>query len=131
MRQGGPYGENLAEGFATPALGIGAWAAEEKHYTYPDGGFAESTGHFTQLVWQNTTHVGCAAVNCGKQRGQNGAFSWYLVCEYWPAGNVIGMFEEEVAKPVNGAVGVGSGQFHVLLGVVVVASTIWNWLCWW
>ncbi|KAF2480527.1 CAP domain-containing protein, partial [Neohortaea acidophila] len=84
---GGPYGENLAEGFATPALAVDAWAAEEKHYQYPDGGFSESTGHFTQLVWKNTTHVGCGAVNCGSGTGGDAAFGWYLVCEYAPAGN--------------------------------------------
>lgn len=100
----------MAEGFETPALGVDAWAAEEKHYKYPDGGFSESTGHFTQLVWQNTTHVGCAAVNCGQQQGQDGAFSWYLVCEYNPPGNVIGEFRYNVQKPGesnNGELGFG------------------------
>lgn len=35
-------------------------------------GFTEETGHFTQLVWKSTTQVGCAAVNCGYTKNDNG-----------------------------------------------------------
>lgn len=74
-------------------------------------GFTEKTGHFTQLVWRSTTEVGCAAINCGyshdgkprrdiggiggelQSRSADGttrAQGWYVVCEYTPAGNVVG-----------------------------------------
>ena len=75
-------------------------------------GFTEETGHFTQLVWKSTVEFGCAAVNCGysnddkvrrdEEAGQEGelvprsadgskrAQGWYVVCEYTPAGNVVG-----------------------------------------
>ena len=39
-------------------------------------------GHYTQIVWPATQRVGCAT-----------ASNWssdYLVCRYWPAGNVVG-----------------------------------------
>lgn len=55
---------------------------------------------------------------------------WYLVCEYYPGGNVIGQFRENVQEPVRGQTGgalrlkVGGG---VVWGVVGVAawSLIW------
>ena len=104
IEQGGPYGENLALNFETPALGINAWAAEEKKYRYPNEGFSEETGHFTQLVWQNTTHVGCGATNCHNDAA-NGAKGWFLVCEYSPPGNVDGQYQWNVQKPGESADG--------------------------
>lgn len=66
-------------------------------YNYSDPNFTEETGHFTQLVWKNTTTVGCGSRLCG-ERG------WYLVCEYWPRGNVIGEFGDQVDRPKNGSI---------------------------
>ncbi|MEY2942835.1 MAG: hypothetical protein RLY97_849 [Pseudomonadota bacterium] len=40
-------------------------------------------GHYTQLIWRRTTHVGCAMVR---------AKGWdWLTCRYAPAGNVMGV----------------------------------------
>jgi pathogenesis-related protein 1 len=39
-------------------------------------------GHYTQVIWNNTTHVGCAEVT--------GKYGSYVVCHYYPSGNVIG-----------------------------------------
>lgn len=62
--QGGSHGENLALNYATPTLAIDSWAGEESKYNFGEGKFGEKTGHFTQLVWQNTRRVGCGAVKC-------------------------------------------------------------------
>lgn len=40
-------------------------------------------GHYTQIVWPTTERVGCATAS-------NRA-SDYLVCRYWPAGNIVGI----------------------------------------
>ena len=81
-----------------------AWGNEEKQYRYPNEGFSETTGHYTQLVWQNTTHVGCGAVNCNNGAA-NGAKGWLLVCEYFPPGNVDGGYRFNVQKPGESADG--------------------------
>ena len=54
-------------------------AFDEKTGQCKDG---EVCGHYTQLVWKNTTEVGCAKVTCGNQT------IW--VCNYNPPGNYVG-----------------------------------------
>ncbi|KAK8034035.1 SCP-like extracellular protein [Apiospora rasikravindrae] len=99
---GGPYGENLALGCANATSCVEAWGDERRDYDFGKGDFGESTGHFTQLVWKNTTSVGCGARMCGG--GSGDAKGWYLVCEYWPRGNVIGQFGDQV-QAQEGALG--------------------------
>ncbi|KAF9884641.1 hypothetical protein FE257_001394 [Aspergillus nanangensis] len=96
----GPYGENLAFGYPNASSAVAAWGDEGLLYNYDQPtGFSEETGHFTQLVWRATLQVGCAAVDCGYDSGKDGkdsegrwkkAQGWYVVCEYSPAGNVVG-----------------------------------------
>lgn len=84
-------GENLwmgTAGYYTPEQMIGHFA-EEKQYFFT-GRFPEvsktgdwgDVGHYTQVVWPATREVGCATA-----RGERYDF---LVCRYWPAGNVMG-----------------------------------------
>jgi uncharacterized protein YkwD len=84
-------GENLwmgSAGFYTIEDMTGSWAAESQLFRagrFPDvsthGGWT-AVGHFTQMIWPSTTHVGCAIA-----RNQTDD---YLVCRYRPAGNIIG-----------------------------------------
>ncbi|KAL4929195.1 putative extracellular SCP domain protein Pry1 [Aspergillus undulatus] len=93
---GAPYGENLAYGYVNVSSSITAWAEEASLYDFhKPTGFSEETGHFTQLVWKSTRQVGCGAVDCGVTSlegasGNGRAQGWFLVCEYFPGGNVVG-----------------------------------------
>lgn len=137
QQQGGPNGENLAENFVTPTIAIDAWAGEESKYNYKKAEFSDAAGHFTQLVWKNTTTVGCGAMNCTNS-DSNGANGWYLVCEYDPPGNFIGQFKGNVAKPgegKNGEPGMGAAAGRVAgnggkLVVALVATAALAGFCW-
>ena len=85
-------GENLWMGtrrafsYATMA---GSWIDERGHFKpgqFPDisrTGNWKAVGHYTQMVWSQTNRVGCAiSSNTGDD---------YLVCRYFPAGNVFGV----------------------------------------
>lgn len=53
------------------------WYSENEKYDFDKPGPQAATGHFTALVWYDTTHVGMARSACGQ----------YLVANYFPAGN--------------------------------------------
>lgn len=80
------YGENLfmgTVGFFGPADGIHSWIEEGRYYDHhANSGHGMTVGHYTQVVWRETTDVGCGqAVGCG---------NLWMVCNYSPPGNYIG-----------------------------------------
>ncbi|MEM6791894.1 MAG: CAP domain-containing protein [Myxococcota bacterium] len=80
-------GENIyASSAATsgPAA-VTAWMSEEADYDYDANSCQGVCGHYTQVVWAETTKVGCAIANCPSLQ-----FGWGVVCNYAPGGNVGG-----------------------------------------
>lgn len=69
------------------------WYDEVKLYSYKEAVFSHETGHFTQLVWRDTKRVGCARAFSSGPRG-----GIYLVCNYDPAGNWRGEYQQNVLK---------------------------------
>lgn len=88
------YGENLYIFWTSNpnfswdnSTGAMRWFGEEKHdYDYEANTCAKwkICGHYTQMVWSDTTEVWCARVSCN----QNGYKEIY-VCHYNPTGNYI------------------------------------------
>lgn len=99
---GGPYGENIIIGCSDVTSCVDAWASERRQYNFAHPGFSEQVGHFTQLVWKDSTTVGCGRRLCQGASNNEVNTGWYLVCEYWPRGNVIGEFGEEVSPQISG-----------------------------
>ena len=84
-------GENLwmgTHGAFSPEAMVGGWASEKRYFvpgTFPNNsrtGNWEQIGHYSQIIWRSTTHVGCGLAR--------GAGRDVLVCRYSPAGNVDG-----------------------------------------
>ncbi|KAE9404719.1 PR-1-like protein [Gymnopus androsaceus JB14] len=92
------YGENIAARSPNGidvGEGLAMWMAEASDYNYFDPTFSEDTGHFTQVVWNNTRAVACWISN---QCNFLGRGTGYLVCRYDPPGNVEGEFAENVGQ---------------------------------
>ncbi|CAF2532699.1 unnamed protein product [Rotaria sp. Silwood2] len=94
-------GENLytmssSEPLTNESLGTDAtqsWYDEIKSYDFNNPGFSMETGHFTQVIWKNTSSfgVGVAFADNGRRV--------VVVAQYGPAGNVMGQFPENVPPP--------------------------------
>ncbi|KAI3715938.1 hypothetical protein L6452_22930 [Arctium lappa] len=80
-------GENLAMGPNLTALwAVQLWLDERKNYDICKNQCTGACGHYTQVVWKNTKHLGCARVKCDAP--YEGYYA--VVCNYDPPGNYIG-----------------------------------------
>jgi len=86
---GNKYGENLYWSMGKkrkPDESVDAWASEKQYFNFEKlecNGEWYKCGHYTQMIWENTKTVGCAVAYC-----KDGSEVW--VCNYEPAGNVVG-----------------------------------------
>jgi hypothetical protein len=89
---------------STPQACVDAWASEIKCWTYGTlSGFgktgtekcdmtcatnlhSDGCGHYTAIVARRSTQVGCGVATCQK----NGVDYDIWVCNYNPAGNIVG-----------------------------------------
>ncbi len=79
----------------TPGDAVTAWAAEAQYFDYatttcsapnPPG----TCLHYTQVVWRDTTALGCGRTFCTSNSPFGAAYpTWtFVVCDYQPPGNV-------------------------------------------
>ncbi|SNX83930.1 related to Fruiting body protein SC7 precursor [Melanopsichium pennsylvanicum] len=100
-------GENIAVGlgdpcYSDPMIGmknaIMSFLDEDRNWAQSPH-VSESTGHWSQIVWKDTLFVGCAV---SQRKGfmqdysPNDRASMYVVCEYYPPGNVDGEYDRQV-----------------------------------
>jgi hypothetical protein len=96
---GGGYGQNIAAGVAPDnitAIITNLFYNGEINYfdgqygkAQPDMTNFEKWGHFSQIVWKATTHVGCYTKDCsGQGLGNTGGnvSPYFTVCNYKSAG---------------------------------------------
>ncbi len=85
------YGENLA--IATYNISYAdstdLWYSEKPYYDYASNSCLPDKvcGHYTQIIWKNSTQLGCGSSNVETGRFEGGII---VVCRYSPPGNWIG-----------------------------------------
>lgn len=90
----GFLGENLfvnaPAGSQTGRSVVLGWASEASDYDYNSNSCSGVCGHYTQIVWRDTTELGCGVATCnGIQNFTNGEGELW-VCRYRAPGNFIG-----------------------------------------
>ncbi|THU97655.1 PR-1-like protein [Dendrothele bispora CBS 962.96] len=91
----GPYGENLAAGAGGGydlESAMNSWSVEASDYQASN----PQPSHFTQMVWKDSTQLGCAVHSPCSDIFPGFDNALYYVCEYYPQGNVIGRFDDNV-----------------------------------
>lgn len=79
------YGENIAGGNITTLKASELWYSEIKDFknVVLNSSNWYDTGHYSQMVWRNTTEVGMGAARCADGR-------YIVVANYNPTGNYMG-----------------------------------------
>jgi pathogenesis-related protein 1 len=92
------WGQNLAHfvgSTGSPEACFQGWGPRECPSYSPTLQGTQGTGHYTQMVWKDTTEVGCAKSTCGD--------TTLWACDYNPSGNVryndgFSLYEKNVTK---------------------------------
>ncbi|KAM7363194.1 salivary antigen-5 isoform 2-T3 [Cochliomyia hominivorax] len=96
-------GQNLAIIWSTAPLEpddgdfpsrIQKWFDEVQKYSFGDA-WSPKTGHYSQLVWGETSLVGCGF----SEYKDTSKYNKLYVCNYGPGGNVVGYKPYEAGKP--------------------------------
>ncbi|ALC40150.1 CG16995 [Drosophila busckii] len=90
-RQNSGYGENIYWSSGAKRTGadtVQSWYDEIKLYDWSRPAFRSGTGHFTQLVWKDSTELGVGLATRGNEM--------YVVCNYNPPGNYANRFAANV-----------------------------------
>ena len=93
-------GENIAmssdRSFDVKAA-IELWYKEERDYDYTSPAFSSLTRNFSQMMWKECKEVGMAL-----SRSDDGELV-VVVARYYPTGNVVGMFQDNVRSKSQGS----------------------------
>jgi pathogenesis-related protein 1 len=91
------YGQNLyaSTGVPNASTVVSTWAAESAFYDYASNscGAGKVCGHYTQVVWRDSTALGCAVQHCSTGSPFEARFGtdwWLVACDYSPPGNWVG-----------------------------------------
>ena len=90
----GELGENLYISYQGPNKVkeiCESWYNEKKNYIFGQIKYQKGTGHFTQMIWKGTKEVGFGW-------GTSKSNKFYFLAYYYPAGNEIGKFKENVLE---------------------------------
>lgn len=77
---------------STPEDAVQSWADEAQYYDHTTNTCqnGQVCGHYTQVVWRDSTKIGCAKVFCSSVANSNFTNADLYVCNYAPGGNIIG-----------------------------------------
>ena len=89
---------------------VDEWYNEMKNYNFSKPGFTIDSSHFSQLVWKETTKMGCGA------SVRDDGVTYKVVCNYYTAGNILSpqKFEENVL-PFNNNVFIILNYIYIVL----------------
>ncbi|XP_032219189.2 uncharacterized protein LOC5518573 [Nematostella vectensis] len=90
-------GENLAmtcERDFNGATAVDMWYKEVCKFNFNSPSWGYGTGHFTQIVWKESTELG---IGVAEKDGRWGK-CYYIVGRYRKAGNMMGAFKQNIAR---------------------------------
>ena len=79
----------------TSAKPVDEWYNEINNYNFTKPGFTIDSSHFSQIIWKETTKIGCGAA-----LKDDDELTYKVVCYYYKAGNILNpdKFKENVLE---------------------------------
>jgi hypothetical protein len=120
------FGQNIAQVTASSHLTLAQivdlWGNEKRYFingefpSVSSTGSPAAVGHYTQMIWQNSSEVGCGEASAG---GNN-----LLVCDYSPQGNINGAIVYAPPRPPTVLIQatnpyIGWSQRNILINTVL------------
>ena len=95
---------------------VDEWYNEIKFYNFSEPGFTIDSSHFSQLVWKETTKMGCGA------SVKDDGLTYKVVCNYYIAGNILNSqkFEENVLPLNNDNEYIILNYFYIVLALLYI-----------
>ena len=93
---------------------VDEWYNEINNYNYEQPGFTIDSSHFSQLVWKETSKMGCGA------SVRDDGVTYKVVCNYYTAGNILSSqkFEENVLPLNNDSIFIILNSFYIVLSLL-------------
>lgn len=115
----GYVGENIAgflSGDASPDQLVQLWADERAFWTFEPVSTSNllATGHYMQMIWANSSTIGCGLATCGNGR--------FLVCNYAPGGLFFGVTPYVAGSGENQACPEPATAVGLAAGLVALAA---------
>jgi len=84
----------ITPGTANVTAAVVSWFDEFKYWSGDVGSFKNPTsgqvvGHFTQLIWADTSSIGCGISDCVTKSGSMYSQKVAIVCDYYTGGNIL------------------------------------------
>lgn len=61
----------------------------------------DAWGHYSQVVWVDSTVIGCGIAKCAAGTLESGMDAYMSTCNYYPAGNVDTEYAANVLAPLG------------------------------
>jgi len=112
-------GQNMAKAINGDYPGtdyVDEWDSEKQFYDFcraREKSPGREIGHYEQVVWADTSHVGCGKAQCAMEDGRPFTL---ITCDYWPPGNYrqcrpYEAADDRLCERVEGEGNCGSGGF--------------------
>lgn len=128
FQHSGRAGENIyahSLDYGDIVEGIRLWTEEYQYYDYDTNSSTNGSliGHYTQVVWDRSTQVGCASTRCMAIYDSRGKKMWMgtiYTCHYNEPGNYLGQQPYKRSANLSENIKISSANFYSANGNLLI-----------
>ena len=91
------HGLNIRQMGRIPGFAIRHWYNQRDLFNFTTSEYVEEAAEFTRMIWKSVKNVGCGYAKFQEYGKDSGVVNHiYFCCHYYPAGNILNKFSENV-----------------------------------